>query len=175
MSHGIIRSKDVSVRKSPSISATIYPKGYKMQGNDGNIWEIIVDSRGVHRWQKAHSFPSRSIESDLLEKTQKSIYAMKMLLEDDPDYSPELRKKVKIKIEALDEQASEINDQEASESADLLRKFMRESFKYGGRVSRIRQQEQLYRNVMENANTKAAKELLSKRINTLYQQQKTFA
>jgi len=40
-------------RPSPSISATVYPVGYKMRGNDGNIWEISRDSRGVQRWKKS--------------------------------------------------------------------------------------------------------------------------
>lgn len=51
--HGtVIRSTDASVRPSPSISATIFDVGTKMRGNDGNIWEIIEDSRGVRRWKK---------------------------------------------------------------------------------------------------------------------------
>jgi len=48
----IYRSEDVKLRKSPSISATVYPVGYKMIGNDGNMWQIARDSRGVQRWQK---------------------------------------------------------------------------------------------------------------------------
>ena len=48
----IMRSHDVSVRKSPSVSATAFPVGYRMVGNDGNMWQIVSDSRGVQRWQK---------------------------------------------------------------------------------------------------------------------------
>ena len=47
-----IRSEDVSVRKSPSVSATVYQPGTKKIGNDGNLWVIVRDSRGVQRWQK---------------------------------------------------------------------------------------------------------------------------
>ena len=46
------RSEDVSVRKSPSVSATAYQVGTKKIGNDGNLWVIVRDSRGVQRWQK---------------------------------------------------------------------------------------------------------------------------
>lgn len=52
MMRTIYRSDDVKLRKSPSISATVYPVGYKMVGNDGNMWQIARDSRGVQRWQK---------------------------------------------------------------------------------------------------------------------------
>lgn len=48
----ILRSTDASKRPSPSVSATIYPEGTRMEGNDGNMWEIALDSRGVHRWKK---------------------------------------------------------------------------------------------------------------------------
>lgn len=39
-------------RPSPKESATLYDDGYEMQGQDGNMYRIVVDSRGVHRWQK---------------------------------------------------------------------------------------------------------------------------
>lgn len=48
----IVRSTDASVRPSPSISATIFDVGTRMTGNDGNTWEIVEDSRGVHRWKR---------------------------------------------------------------------------------------------------------------------------
>jgi hypothetical protein len=48
----ILRSTDMAKRPSPSVSATIYPEGYRMEGNDGNMWVIATDSRGVHRWKK---------------------------------------------------------------------------------------------------------------------------
>jgi|GEM_PF-6523692 len=53
-SGGIERSHNKNERPSPSISATVYPEGYKMIGNDGNLWEIHIDSRGTHRWVKSH-------------------------------------------------------------------------------------------------------------------------
>ena len=54
-SGGTERSHNKYERPSPSISATVYSEGYKMIGNDGNLWEIHIDSRGIHRWVKSHS------------------------------------------------------------------------------------------------------------------------
>jgi hypothetical protein len=48
----ILRSSNPEKRPSPSVSATIYPEGYEMEGNDGNTWVISIDSRGVHRWKR---------------------------------------------------------------------------------------------------------------------------
>lgn len=45
-----LRSTDKDKRPSPSISATIFPVGHIMEGNDGNMWQINEDSRGIHRW-----------------------------------------------------------------------------------------------------------------------------
>jgi hypothetical protein len=42
-------------RPSPKESATLYPEGYEMIGQDGNMYHIAIDSRGVHRWQKGRS------------------------------------------------------------------------------------------------------------------------
>ena len=39
-------------RKGPSESATLFPKGTKRVGNDGNMWIITVTKKGVHRWSK---------------------------------------------------------------------------------------------------------------------------
>jgi MoxR-like ATPase len=40
-------------RPSPSASATMYPVGTQMTGNDGNTWEVRSSSTGVQRWVKA--------------------------------------------------------------------------------------------------------------------------
>ena len=37
-------------RPSPSHSATSYPPGKEMKGNDGRIWKIAVNSAGIQRW-----------------------------------------------------------------------------------------------------------------------------
>lgn len=39
-------------RPSPSDSATMYPVGTQMRGNDGNIWEVRASATGVQRWVK---------------------------------------------------------------------------------------------------------------------------
>lgn len=39
-------------RPSPTQSATLFKKGERKIGNDGNMWEIIVDKNGRHRWKK---------------------------------------------------------------------------------------------------------------------------
>lgn len=39
-------------RPSPTDSATLYPVGTQMKGNDGNIWEIRANASGVQRWQR---------------------------------------------------------------------------------------------------------------------------
>ena len=39
-------------RPSPNISATLFPKGTKRMGGDGNMWQVIIASNGVRRWKK---------------------------------------------------------------------------------------------------------------------------
>jgi hypothetical protein len=41
-SGSILRSSNPEKRPSPSVSATIYPAGYTIEGNDGNTWEISL-------------------------------------------------------------------------------------------------------------------------------------
>ncbi len=41
-------------RPSPTDSATLYPVGHIMTGNDGNLWEVRASSTGVQRWVKAY-------------------------------------------------------------------------------------------------------------------------
>lgn len=44
--------KSRSSRPSPSESATMFPKGTKKKGNDGNIWIIVTTKMGTKRWKK---------------------------------------------------------------------------------------------------------------------------
>ena len=67
-----------STRKAPSDSATLFKKGTLKKGNDGNKWQIVVDRRGVQRWQKISS----STKNKTL-KRKKSARVLKM--EADPD------------------------------------------------------------------------------------------
>ena len=39
-------------RKAPTASATLFKKGTLKKGNDANKWVVVVDKRGIHRWQK---------------------------------------------------------------------------------------------------------------------------
>ena len=48
----IIQINMSSTRKAPTDSATLFKKGTVKKGNDGNKWIIVVDNRGVQRWQK---------------------------------------------------------------------------------------------------------------------------
>jgi len=47
-----IGGKSKEDRPSPSHSATLYGVGEQLEGNDGNMWEIIQTSNGIHRWSK---------------------------------------------------------------------------------------------------------------------------
>ena len=67
-----------ATRKAPSASATLFKKGTIKKGNDGNKWSIVVDSRGVHRWQKITSASKKRTM-----KRGKSVRVLKM--EADPN------------------------------------------------------------------------------------------
>ncbi len=47
-------SNTMQPRPSPTDSATLYPVGHIMTGNDGNLWEVRASSTGVQRWVKAY-------------------------------------------------------------------------------------------------------------------------
>lgn len=42
-----------SDRKGPSESATLFNEGTTKNGNDGNMWIIIITDKGVHRWSRS--------------------------------------------------------------------------------------------------------------------------
>lgn len=63
------------MRPSPSVSATAYPEGYKMIGNDGNMWKIALNSRGIHRWVKV----SGASYEDKMEQQVKIRKAIELL------------------------------------------------------------------------------------------------
>ena len=46
------KSTPKTMRPSPSVSATLYPEGKTMRGNDGNLWKIAKTKDGVKRWNK---------------------------------------------------------------------------------------------------------------------------
>jgi len=45
------RPTDLKKRKSPPYSAKQFPKGARKKGNDGKMWTIVTDKRGVKRWK----------------------------------------------------------------------------------------------------------------------------
>ena len=165
-----IRSTNVAVRKSPSVSATVYPKGFKMKGNDGNIWEIIYDNRGVHRWQKTHDVQRTA---GLVESVKKSIEGLRMLLEEDPREKSKIEEIIKKRIQGLDELAED-GDEEAGQSARMLRNLLRESFKHGGRISKLEQQEEVYMNTLRKTKNQAHRALIIKKLEDIDKQKKSF-
>lgn len=48
------------MRKGPNASATKFKLGIKKRGNDGNIWKIVKNKRGIKRWQKTIDKKHRS-------------------------------------------------------------------------------------------------------------------
>ena len=46
------RPTDLKKRKSPPYSAKQFPKGARKKGNNGKMWSIVTDKRGVKRWKE---------------------------------------------------------------------------------------------------------------------------
>ena len=66
-------------RKAPAASATLFKPGTTKTGNDGNKWAIVVDRRGVKRWQ-LNKKPTTTMK---LRRRHKS--ARLLAMEADPD------------------------------------------------------------------------------------------
>lgn len=49
-------------RKAPAASATLFKPGTTKTGNDGNKWAIVVDRRGVKRWQHTKKKPATTMK-----------------------------------------------------------------------------------------------------------------
>jgi MoxR-like ATPase len=49
-----------ATRPSPTISATLFPSGHQLIGNDGRLWKVAINSAGIHRWVPAGSIVSQS-------------------------------------------------------------------------------------------------------------------
>lgn len=166
----IERSTDASVRPSPSISATVYPRGYKARGNDGNMWEIIVDSRGTHRWKKLPGFVTmyKDEPSEIEVKTKKQISGAELLLEDDPASKDEIREIFERKLLELQKQADifgDYGDQKYGKASQMIRNFLRQMYKAGGRVE---QKKELFRSALNSGyRTDATQKHLIKRLNEL--------
>ena len=69
-----------NTRKAPTASATLFKRGTVKVGNDGNKWAIVVDRRGVKRWQHTKKKPTTTMK---LRRRHKSARVLAM--ESDPD------------------------------------------------------------------------------------------
>lgn len=61
-------------RPSPRESATLYEEGYEEIGQDGNLWKIVVDKNGKHRWQKIKSVINEFGKIDTKERFSETKY-----------------------------------------------------------------------------------------------------
>ena len=68
--------KENNNRPSPSKSATEFKEGTKMRGNDGNLYEVVLNKNGVKRWRKFDSDFKIDGNKILIKTTRKdgSIY-----------------------------------------------------------------------------------------------------
>lgn len=192
----IYRSEDVKLRKSPSISATVYPVGYKMIGNDGNMWQIARDSRGVQRWQKigfgGYDMPEQTPkkakapkpqvveEKNIIElpkedgivtiKTKKAVAAMKMLVEDDPNMAEEIQTIVQDKLQSL---RIFDDDPDVLKAISIYEDFLKASLAYGGKIEKLQKKQELYERALTNSNSVLDRELMEKKLQNL-NEEKTF-
>ena len=66
------------MRPSPSVSATAYPEGHRMMGNDGNLWEIAINTAGTHRWVRVHGEKANySLEREKVRKAIEILESMR--------------------------------------------------------------------------------------------------
>ena len=179
---GTERSTDAGVRPSPSISATVYPRGYQMRGNDGNIWEIIVDSRGTHRWKKtigAKTYDARTAESKIKEaksdaqevlsevekKTKKQIEGADILIKDDPSAKDQIIPVLERKLKELERQydlTGDFGDEKYGKAALMIRKYLRTMMKHGGMTKARRD---MFQSAYDSGlNRSGSREYLEKRL-----------
>lgn len=52
---------DRGKRPSPKESATLYDEGYEMEGQDGNMYRIVVDKNGRHSWKLCKDCEEKNI------------------------------------------------------------------------------------------------------------------
>jgi len=58
-------------RKSPGVSATLFPVGTVKKGLDKNMWVIVQTSKGVKRWKKMRSSKFGQTNEETLETLEK--------------------------------------------------------------------------------------------------------
>ena len=65
-----------TTRKAPTASATLFKPGTTKTGNDGNKWAIVVDRRGVKRWQHTKKKPATTMKLRHRGHTSARVLAM---------------------------------------------------------------------------------------------------
>jgi len=174
----ISRSTDAAVRPSPSVSATVYPRGYRARGNDGNMWEIIVDSRGTHRWKKLASgagiyqatSPSPAMKpkaqlSNIETMVQKQLEGARLLMEDDPSLKEDIMASLEKKMEGYD--LLGYDEPEYSKAAKMIHDFLREKFKEGGKIALKQKKKELFESALESTNRPENQKHLEERLKNL--------
>jgi len=173
---GIERSTDPGVRPSPSISATVYPRGHRERGNDGNTWEIIVDSRGTHRWKKVSDMGSTPKSADVRfeqmsgveTRTKKQIEGAQLLIQDDPSSKESIFEIFESKLKELERQydlTGDYGDEKYGKAAIMVRNFLRKTYREGG-VTESRRR--LFESALESGhNYGDSREHIKKRLNEI--------
>jgi hypothetical protein len=103
----------------------------------------------------------------------KSIEGLRMLLEEDTIGKSEIEGILKRRIDGL-EQLAEDGDEEAREYAKTLRNLLRESFKHGGKISKLEEQEETYINLLRKTKNQANRTLIIKKLEDIDKQKKSF-
>jgi hypothetical protein len=103
----------------------------------------------------------------------KSIEGLRMLLEEDPIGKSEIEGILKRRIDGLDELAED-GDEEAREYAKTLRNLLRESFKHGGKISKLEEQEEMYIDMLRRTNKQSTRTLILKKLEDIDKQKKSF-
>jgi len=103
----------------------------------------------------------------------KSIEGLRMLLEEDPIGKFEIEGILKRRIDGLDELVED-GDEEAREYAKTLRNLLRESLKYGGKISKLEQQEETYVNLLRKTKNLSNRTLIIKKLEDIDKQKKSF-
>ncbi len=140
----------------PKHSAFLYPKGHKLIGQDGDIWCVIIDNRGINRWEKVKN-PKKN-----LERLKYSIQAMKFLLNEEPDEVDNINIILENRIENL----VNVGDDDSKEALHIYRQFKDEVFAMGGRIKDLNRQLKIY----EEAYKKNPQEVLKNKINKIKKQ-----
>jgi hypothetical protein len=112
-------------------------------------------------------------EDQFLNGIKKSIEGLKILIEDEPELKPTIEEKVKKRIDGLDILAED-GDESAVKAAKIMRDFLKESFKFGGKIKKREGDEEFYENALRNAKRQSDREYFIKKLNELDKKKVTF-